>query len=400
MDTRLRDLAWRRRDELGMLALLALGQLVAWTVPPGGDTLLHGSRLWNAAVLASTTVPLAWRRRAPLGAVVASSLAQGGSHLLARHGIEFLGFVPMLLLTVSAGWYLRGRNAWLALGVALAGTAAVEVVEPTLRQPEKLMDALWYAVPWGLLRALHAREDGVRRLAGELAVREATEEVRRREAVAAERARIARDLHDVVAHATSVMVIQVGAARMRHEAGEVDIGPQLAAAEQTGRQAIADLRRLLDVLRTWPEPPGGEAPPGPQPPQPRLGELAGLVDSYRLAGLRVDIHADVPADLPLGLQVSVYRIVQEALTNSLRYGAGRPATVTVTSRGRELRVDVTDAGDPANTTTAGVAGTGQGLLGMAERVGLLGGSLQAGPNERGGWSVVACLPLEHAGVPA
>jgi signal transduction histidine kinase len=391
-----RGLVWRRRDELGALAMLAAGQLVVWTVPAGGDTLLHGSRAWNAVVLAAVAVPLAWRRRAPLGAVVAAAAAQGGTHLVARHGIEFLGFVPMLVLTSSAGWHLRGRRVWLALAAALAGLAAVELPEPTMRQPEKLLDVLWLAVPWGLLRALRAREERVRRLAGELAAFEATQAARHREVVAAERARIARDLHDVVAHATSVMVIQVGAARLRHEAGESDIGDQLAAAEATGRQAIAELRRLLDVLRSWPDP---DSPAdAPEPPQPHLEQLAALVDTYRAAGLDVRVTGDLPGGLPLGVQVSAYRIVQEALTNTLRHGAGRPVVVGVGSGDEHLRIEVSDQGDAA-PGPVGVGSGGHGLVGMAERARLLGGSVTAGPNADGGWTVLARLPLTGEGEP-
>lgn len=388
-----RELAWRGRDELAALLMVAFGQLMVWNAAPGGDTLLHGSRAWNAVVLAAGAVPLARRRRAPFGAVVASVLALCGSHLVARHGVEFFGFVPMLILTASAGWYLHGRRSWVALALALAGTVALEAPEPTLRHPERLLDALWFVVPWGLLGALHAREERVSRLAGELAVVEATEEARRREVVAAERARIARDLHDVVAHATSVMVIQVGAARMRHAAGETDVAAQLAAAEATGRQALAELRRLLDVLRAWPDAAAASDPAPPEPPQPRLAELDALIDSYRAAGLLVDVDACLPEEVALGVQVSVYRIVQEALTNSLRHGAGRPVSVSVRAEGDDVVVEVSDSGAAGGAAERGRLGGGHGLVGMAERARLLGGTVSAGPNFLGGWTVLARLPV-------
>jgi signal transduction histidine kinase len=402
-----REVAWRRRDELAALMMLGLGQLMVWTVPPGGDTLVHGSRAWNAVVLVGAVVPLAWRRRAPFGAVVATVLAQCGTHLVARHGIEFFGFVPMLVLTSSAGWYLRGLRSWMALAVALAGLAALEVSEPTMHQPENLLDGLWLAVPWGLLRALRSREEGVRRLAGELATVEATQEARRREVVAAERARIARDLHDVVAHTTSVMVIQVGAARLRLAAGDHDVGEQLAAAEQTGREAVAELRRLLDVLRAWPEEfdvVAAERPAGARPaaPQPRLEEVAALVESFRTAGLRIEVDARMPDELPLGVQVSAYRIVQEALTNSLRHGRGRPVSVRLAPDGAELVIEVTDSGSGSVAVLSDAAklGGGHGLVGMSERARLLGGSVTAGPNAVGGWTVLAHLPFADRSRPA
>lgn len=396
-----REVAWRRRDELAALVMLGLGQLMVWTVPPGGDTLAHGSRAWNAVVLVAAAVPLAWRRRAPFGAVVATVVAQCGTHLVARHGIEFFGFVPMLVLTSSAGWHLRGRRSWTALVIALAGLAALEVSEPTMHQPENLLDALWLAVPWALLRALRIREDGVRRLAGELATVEATQEARRREVVAAERARIARDLHDVVAHTTSVMVIQVGAARLRLAAGDHDVGEQLAAAEQTGREAVAELRRLLDVLRAWPEESDG-GPTRPAAPQPRLEEVAALVEGFRTAGLRIEVEARMPDELPLGVQVSAYRIVQEALTNSLRHGRGRPVAVRLAPDGAELVIEVTDSGSGSVAVLPDTArlGSGHGLVGMSERARLLGGSVTAGPNAVGGWTVLARLPFADQSRPA
>ncbi len=400
MDSRLRALgmiAARRRDELAAITMVAVGQAMVWTATPGGDTLLHGSRPWNAVVLAATGATLAWRRRAPLGALIAAVAAFCLSHLVAPHGIPFLpGFAPLLVLTASAGWHLRDRRGVVALLVALAGAAAAEVAEPSLRHPEHLADVLWFVVPWGLLRAVRARDEHLQRLATELAGQEA----QRREVVAAERSRIARDLHDIVAHATSVMVIQVGAARMRHAAGESDITGELVAAETTGRQAIDELRRLLDVLREWPEDTAGAsisdtAHRHPQPPQPSLTELGALADSYRSAGLDTTVESSAPAYVPMGVQVSAYRIVQEALTNSLRHGSGRPVDVTVGLEGDDLVVDVTDRRPavPVQATRPGPEMvSGHGLIGMSERARLLGGEVTAGPNRSGGWTVHARLP--------
>jgi len=387
---------WRYRDEVAAALFLVLGQATVWTASPGGDTLLHGSRAWNAVVLAATALPLAWRRSAPAGALVAGSAAFCLTQAVALHGLPFYtGVVPLMVLAASAGWYARGPRGVLAIAFAIAGLLVLEWAEPTYRLLDRLPDIPWLLVPWGAMRALRARDDRVRRLAGELAVLEASHEAQRRQVVAAERARIARDLHDVVAHATSVMVIQVGAARMRHAAGEQDIAEQLAVAESTGRQAIAELRRLLDVLRTWPESGQADRPDGPEPPQPRLGELDGLVASYRAAGLRVDAECCVPDDVPLGVQVSAYRIVQEALTNSLRHGAGRPVTVRVARDETGVVLEVTDRGGATGDAAGAGLGGGQGLVGMAERARLLGGTVSAGPNLDGGWTVLATLPLAH-----
>ena len=377
----------RRRDEVATGTVLVVGQLTVWTTEP-----VHGSAAYNAAVAAAAALTLAWRRRAPLGSVVAFVLAYCLPQAVAAHDLHFYtGPALLVVLTTSAAWYLRGPRGVVALVVALTGLAVLEYPLPEMRTWDRLADALWLVFPWGLMRVLRARDDRVRRLAGELAVLEATEEVRRREAVAAERARIARDLHDVVAHTTSVMVIQVGAARMRHEAGETDIGEQLLMAEATGRQAVGELRRLLDVLRSWPEDDAAvDTGVAPEPPQPSLDELGRLVDTYRAAGLDVELSVEPPAEMPLGVQVSAYRIVQEALTNSLRHGGGRPVTVHVEARADEVAIEVADRGPGARVPAA--VDDGYGLVGMAERARLLGGSLDAGPNALGGWTVAAHLP--------
>jgi signal transduction histidine kinase len=201
--------------------------------------------------------------------------------------------------------------------------------------------------------------------------------------VAEERARLARELHDVVAHAVSMVVVQA-------EAGAAAGGPPdrveeaFDAIADTGRTALAELRRLLGVLRS-----PGEA--GPREPQPGVAQLEPLVESVRRAGLPVEVRvegADRP--LPPGVDLSAYRIVQEALTNSVKHAGPARASVLLRYGERDLELEVVDDGRGPRTGSA----AGHGLAGMRERTALLGGELDAGPAPGGGFTVRARLPLE------
>lgn len=206
--------------------------------------------------------------------------------------------------------------------------------------------------------------------------------------MADERARIARELHDVVAHAVSVIVVQADGA-----AYAVRSQPELAeravkTISSTGREALTELRRLLGVLRS--EEAGGELTPQPAGTQ----SLSELAERVRAVGLpvRLEIVGNVD-DLPAGVGLGVYRIVQEALTNSLKHaGPGTKAVVRVEHSGDEVHLDIADDGRRAAGTLVGVSG-GNGLIGMRERALVFGGSLDAGPRPGGGWQVKARLPL-------
>ena len=211
-------------------------------------------------------------------------------------------------------------------------------------------------------------------------------ELERREVVAAERSRIARELHDVIAHSVSVMTVQAGAAEeMLKVDPECAVEP-VRAVQETGRQALVEMKRLVGMLRH------GEEETG-LAPQPGLADLERLVAQLRDAGLRVDLRvAGTPRPLPIGVDLSAYRIVQEALTNALKHAGGAPAVVTIRYRERELAVEVRDEG-----RAAPARGGGHGLVGMRERIGIFGGTFDAGPSESGGFAVRALLPLEGAG---
>jgi signal transduction histidine kinase len=224
-----------------------------------------------------------------------------------------------------------------------------------------------------------------------------------RQAVAVERARIARELHDVVAHHVSVMVIQAGAAEASLPPNAAASAQAIGAVRETGREALAEMRRLLGLLRSDSTPDAGDGDGADMTPQPGLTDLASLAERTREAG--VDVATEVVGaarKLPAGVDLSLYRVVQEALTNTLRHaGPGAKARLRISYTADSVTVEITDdgRGKPAVATVErGRQGVGHGLLGMRERVALFGGRLETGPLPGGGFKVKACFPVEFAQV--
>ncbi|GAA3441492.1 sensor histidine kinase [Planomonospora venezuelensis] len=208
-----------------------------------------------------------------------------------------------------------------------------------------------------------------------------------REAVTEERFRIARELHDVVAHSVSVMVMQAGAARLMLLPDQTTEREALKVVEETGREAVEELRLMVGLLRT------GSGHEG-LAPQPSLARLDELVEQVRLAGLDVRLTIEgSPVPLPVGLNLSAYRIVQEALTNTLRHAGPTRSEVTVAYRSRMLCLDIVDEGPRDGRRAPASGGPGHGLVGMRERVALFHGRLSAGPLPDGGYGVRVSLPL-------
>jgi signal transduction histidine kinase len=370
-------------------AFAAVGQAVHWGQLDSQVT-WTASRPHNAVMNLLFVAALAWRRRAPLAAV---SFAVG-VYLLTMpvlgHDITFLtGGVPLILMTASAAYCCPRRRAVLAAGIAVAGLAAASLSTPELNSWDAFAWNLGFLlVPWLLARGIRAREHRVAALATELAEERAARDAARREAAAAERAHIARELHDIVAHSVSMMVIQIGAARMRLQLGDTEAETPLLDAEDAGRQTLDDLRRLLGVLRTDDD--LDDAGPHPAPPQPGLASLETLLGPVREAGLVVEVQIEGdPVVLPAGLDLAAYRIVQEALTNTLKHSGAGTARVRLTYTPSTLSIEVGDDGVPGPPAD----GTGHGLVGIDERVALYGGTVSAGPDEHGGWRVRTELPL-------
>jgi signal transduction histidine kinase len=239
-----------------------------------------------------------------------------------------------------------------------------------------------------------------RRRAGDSAERlrlaQAEHETQTRRAVEAERARIASELHDVVTHNVSVMVVQAGAARSVLDSSPEQAREALLAVEGSGRTAMGELRHLLGLLAPAGNH-GSAADEAALVPQPGLGQVRALVDRVRAAGLPAELIVTEGArPLPPGVDLAAYRVVQEALTNVLKHGGGARAVVRLAYGERELVITVTDDGAAAGYVPQGSRGAGRGLIGLRERLGLYGGELDAGPRPGGGWRVRAIIPLEPA----
>jgi signal transduction histidine kinase len=308
-----------------------------------------------------------------------------------------LSFVDPRVITSQGGIYLAGVGAAVLLGnarndvqariglaIVIGGAVVVVYNDPSLSAGSFVFTPLSFAIGWLVGYAL--RERTVRTEAAEERAERAERdrELTARTAVAEERARIARELHDVVAHAVSVMVLQVGAVRHRMPTSEAENRQALANVEEAGRSALVEMRRLLGAMRRDDE-------RAELAPQPGLADLDSLLDDVRATGLavRLRVHGDAVA-LPPGLDLSAYRIVQEAVTNTLKHAHARHAEVEVRYEPGDLWVMVRD--DGRGPVDGGDAG--HGLVGIGERVKLFGGEMTAGAAPGGGFVVRARLPLD------
>jgi signal transduction histidine kinase len=335
------------------------------------------------AVIAGGAIVL--RRKAPL-AVLATTLAAGVA--VVALGDEPSGVsVLIALYTTAAICERRVSLVALAPTLAVIGVLSVATADVEGRETSALGGALIASVltigVWGLGAYAQTR----RRYLGELQARAAAAEREREQlariAVHEERASIARELHDIVAHSVSVMLVGVRGARDVLGTSPDTADDTLARVERSGEQSLTELRRILALLRE-PEQSADSHP------QPSLAELSALVTDYREAGLPVRLQViGEPMPLPSGVELSVYRIVQEALTNALKHADPTDVTVTLAFRDGRLELEVVDDGPPAR----GTATTGQGIVGMRERVALLGGRLETGQRDGGGFRVAAQLPI-------
>ncbi len=357
------------------------------------NTDIEGSPWWLTAFALLWGLPLVARRRWPVAAptfVLVTVMLQA---IIWTHTVGY-SLSIYLIVAIAVGFYganLATRRERLG-GAALALTAVVVVV---FLDPEGDWTNLFNTVPiFGVAwLAGHTYRTSTRRTT-ELRERadrlERETETEARAAVAEERTRIAREMHDVVAHSLSVMVVQAEAAEAMLDVDPERARQPLASVQDTGRSALGELRRMLGALREVGE--DGV----PLAPQPGLGGLSELVESVRAAGLLVSIHIDgEPRPLPPSVDLSAYRIVQEGLTNALKHAGPARAEVLVRYGEHDLELCVSDDGrghDPA------LDGGGHGLLGMRERVAVYGGELEAGAGPRGGFRLRARLPFEPAGV--
>ncbi|MGP7995901.1 MAG: sensor histidine kinase [Streptosporangiaceae bacterium] len=355
------------------MAGAGLTAVAVWDPAGLGGPAIAGP-LWLLALLPLLMgAALALRRRAPLVMWTGIWAGIALQNLITRHpppGLEFL-------FVLFAGGYSLGAHASLRRGaVALAVTAPVMALISRLGGVGMGLSAIPVLAFW--LAGVLVR---ARRRATALARQNAALQRQTEQAVDAERARIARELHDIVAHHLSVIVLQAAGARASGKAA----GAALEKIETSGRQALAETRRLLGVLHDAGEETG-------LTPQPGIGELGALAASVGAAGLPVNLvisgdHAGVPA----AVDVSVYRIVQEALTNILKHAGRARAEVTIGCADEAVTIEITD--DGTRQPGARVPAGGHGLAGMRERAAIFGGELHAGPRPGGGFAVHARLPL-------
>src|SRR4051812_945398 len=377
-------------------ALLIWGQIDLWAIG-GVQTTTHGPRVSAALYVVCATLPLAYRRRWPLavvcvvmGAIALDSIVVGK----APQGLEVL--LPALIAVYSVAAHADRRRALVGLAVGFAGTVIEASLDPEVVTFGQLVviegtffvglgGSAWLAGRYVRARGLAAersedRAERMERWQHELA----------RVAVADERTRIARELHDVIAHSVSLMGVQAGAVERVLERDPEQAREALRSIQATARESVGELRRLLGILRA------GEEPAG-LAPQPGLGALEALVEESRAVGLDTELAVEGEARaLPPGVELSAYRVAQEALTNVRKHAPGSRARMVVSYGHDRLEVSVRNSAGARSNGTAAAPGTGNGLLGMRERVALYGGSLEAGPQADGGFLVRARLPVEVA----
>ena len=360
---------------LGLAALCLLQVTVAYPI---------ASTPVGVLVALAIPLPLAWRRIHPVAVAIATSAAW----LIPTDGYLFLGYLVAFIAFYSLAAHVGPARTVLpvaALGAVL-GLASNAIRGDTAGEYFGVLPAVVLPTITGrVVRRLREQAEQLSELTVHL---ERERERAEHAAVAEERGRIARELHDVVAHGVSVIAIQADAAE-----AALDRDPELARAplrtiRRSAKDAMEEMRHLLGVLREDGD--GGELLP-----QPGLGQLGELVEHARGAGVEVTLAVDgEPRALAPGLDLSAYRIVQEGLTNVRKHAAGAPARVRVTWTPRELALEVRDSGVGGVEITANGNG-GHGLVGMRERVRLHGGELRAGPDPGGGFAVRARLPIEE-----
>jgi signal transduction histidine kinase len=388
---RLQKVVWpfARRYWFDALLVVGIGTTMAGAVvdlhKQGKDPGPRGPLWFDVLASVALFLPLFWRRRYPFAAPAAVAVIVGATTIVDNRFMPHL-FIPFLLGMAVA--FLFGslpdrRQAVAGLGILL-GVIAIGVHNDPIG---KVGDFIWismvFTIAWavGFGLGYKFREGDEAKERAERAEREREE--RARLAVAEERARIARELHDIVGHSVSVMTVQAAGVRSLLEPDQEREREALQVVEQTGREALAEMRRLVGVLRR-PE----EAPA--LAPQPSLEHLDKLVEQAREAGLPVQLRVEgEPVQLATGLDLTAYRLVQEGLTNALKHARAKHAEVLVRYDDGHVELTVSDDGSGDGGGESG----GHGLVGMRERISVYGGELEVGPRPEGGFRLRARLPV-------
>jgi signal transduction histidine kinase len=384
--------AYRRLDPFKVDIALATVLAAAATVENVSSSSLHPLGASIPTGLAACAA-LAWRRLVPVVtlAVVLASFVTSTALGVSPNSTALL--VVLLCAVYSLAAYAAPRTALLGGVVGVVVAWAGILIHGT---DTPVDDLFWMiallGVPWAAGKLVRERSQRALLAEDRAEIAEREREERAKLAVADERARIARELHDVVAHNVSVMVVQAGAGRRMLD---LDPGRSRAAfesIEETGRQALVEMRRLLGVLRKDDEQLA-------LAPQPSLEHVDTLLEQVRTAGMPVTLRIEgEPRPLPPGIDLSAYRIVQEALTNALKHAGPASGQVVLRYGEVDLEIEIADDGRGTNGDEPALVSGGNGLVGMRERVALYGGDLRAGTLTGGGYSLKARLPLDHSRV--
>lgn len=366
-----------RTDFVVAAVLTAVSQIELWSTEQLPELDDGNGRAWFAAVLAIMTGSVVARRRAPLLATGIAAGAFAVMTLLVK-AVEVYSTLNVLMFSVfSVAAY---ATRWRA-GVGLTLAMGVLYLED---DADWILGAAIFGTVWLAGRAVRSH----RLLAGELATKvadlERERERSRRLTMAEERARIAREVHDVLAHTVSVMVVQAEAAEELLHRDQERTQQRLVAIQTTGREALGEIRHLVGILRN-------DEPGSDRSPQPGLGQVQELVEEFRRLGLPVTVTIEGDAkQLPPGLDLCAYRLVQEGLTNTLKHAGPATASVAIHYGRDDLELDVQDDGCGADQIDAG-----HGLTGIRERVSLYGGNVQIATRRDGGFTIHAQLPYEE-----
>jgi signal transduction histidine kinase len=386
--TRIRDITREYWFELliAAMALAGMLELIIGRNSPGAPA----TSLWfSIPALWLLVAPLFLRRRFPFAAPAAYWLLAAGLSYVDGLLIPFIGSLGVVGL---ASAFLLGnlrddKQAGIGLAIVLGSILVVVANIPgDQTASDMVFIPLRFVATWVAGYALRERSLQAEAAETRAMAAEREREAAARIAVAEERARIARELHDVVAHAVSVMVLQIGAVRHKLPAALEDDREALGRVEQAGRTALAEMRRLLGAMRR-------EGEDVELAPQPGLDGMESLLEDVRQAGLPVRLHVDgEPFVLPRAVDLSAYRIVQEGLTNALKHARATRADVTLAYGRDELRIEVRDNGRGLSATD----GLGHGLIGIGERVKIYGGEMTTGTANGGGFVLSTRLPLGEA----
>lgn len=362
-----------------LLLALALAVFAALDVLLSSDW--RGPAVVNAIVVPAMALTLIWRRQRPL--LVLAAVIAGVAFLSLAYGTsETWSYIFITAIAVYSA-AAHGSRPLVALSLVAAGVVLADLRDP---QIHTFGDAVWSSALLGLAflagltgLAFHARSRAVEERAMRL---EEQEDELAAAAAERERERIARELHDIVSHSLGVMVLQAGAAEQVVGNDPERARGVLRSIRATGQDAVAEMTTLLGLVR-------GESQPS-RTPQPSLGDLGQLVENTRDAGLPVELTIDGESrPLPAALELSAFRIVQEGLTNALKHSGRSPTRVALHYGERDLEIEIADEGEGSPNGR----GSRRGLAGIAERVAVFGGRLDAGPRPGGGWLLRATLPL-------